>query len=134
MEKIWEVLPEDTGPKKRFELAMEWIKLHPELHDQMVWLEKVEDNECGTVACLAGWVALMAGGEMHTTKYESAWGDIEDVELIINGQVCSVEETARKLLGLDLVDANDLFDPRNSIQTLEKLGKELIMDKEDDPS
>jgi hypothetical protein len=40
--------------KETAQVVLDIIRLNPEHHDQHSWV-----NECGTTACIAGWVALL---------------------------------------------------------------------------
>jgi hypothetical protein len=61
---------QDWGP---LETALIWIIENPQSYDQSVWL-----TDCGTVRCVAGWVADAAGFvyETHSSllqKYGRSW-------------------------------------------------------------
>jgi hypothetical protein len=48
--------------------VLDHIDAHPEQHDQGLWF--AEKYECGTVACFAGWTAMLAGGRLAKVKDE----------------------------------------------------------------
>lgn len=114
--------------------VLDHIDAHPDAWDQRHWLRSA-DNECGTVACFAGWACLLAG---HTAReLDYADGPIREVaarELGIEGLeipclICGSSSDcdwtipvsdalfAASLDRLQLGDAvHDIFGPRPATQ------------------
>ncbi len=58
------------------------------------------DRECGTTACLAGWVAALAGYQVHVS------GDVFDSAGRCVGHI---EHVATELLGISIEQGDNLF-------------------------
>jgi hypothetical protein len=101
---------------------------HPDSHDQAWWILRfgVRDSqldadepltaaralaECGTTACAAGWTALLAGGTFY-----GKFGYMPD------GSEGSAYELGKNLLGLDTLEADQLF---YKSLTLDDVGKAI---------
>jgi hypothetical protein len=110
----------------RLRKGLEFAHAHPEEHDQSSWAEKYAvDTTCGTTMCLAGTVVFQAG-------YNFNWPDFTDGELAKRGgivatgsavdpktgEVVEIEDKARELLGLDPLQAGELFYTADTIQEL----------------
>lgn len=75
-------------------------------------------DSCGTVACIAGWTCLMELEDKIDVILES--GNNSDYSnpgtsmfvAIADIQGNNIQERARQILGLDVTDACNLFDPR----------------------
>lgn len=78
------------------------------------WNQSAWVAPCGTYGCIAGNTALDAGYKLKTT----GWAQLD-------GRSESVETVARELLGLTPNEAGEMFEPRNTIETLRKLQKHL---------
>jgi hypothetical protein len=67
--------------------------------NMMNWIDTtlpdVAGHPCGTAACIAGWAYILNTGRMQEHSDEPLW------------------VTAQKLLGLDVEDADNLFEPGN---------------------
>jgi hypothetical protein len=129
--------------EERRNFVLAWITEFPEKHDQALWGEANitkftrpnEELSCGTAACVAGWASLFAGAYPLFTKYTFSKGtqfigplnedtlredELAGWELVVvpeGGNVVSerhVENFAAEVLGLDMLDANTLFDAENS--------------------
>ena len=88
------------------EKVCDHIQAHPELIDMTKW---VREEDCGTVACIAGHTCLLSGYKaVEGKKYTMKRG----VERI------SIQDEAQKLLGLDDEQAADLFFTGNWDMTL----------------
>jgi hypothetical protein len=101
--------------------VLDHIDAHP---DQHVWIEQRED--CGTAACLAGWVVLLAGDEPNFDPDEP-----EACEVVIGGgTVLLIKERAADLLGIeynpDKFFGHELFDQHNTRQDLGRLVAEIF--------
>lgn len=85
--------------------VLKQIEEHPETWFQSCWV-----NECGTVACFAGWACLLAG---HSPQEMEPWaGD-------------DVGDEAERLLGLDEEDGDRLFAGENTLDDLRHLVNEF---------
>lgn len=80
--------------------AMVHITRNPEEHDQGLWI-------CGTVACLAGRIALQAGATEGVGVLRSDIGYIATFE----GENQPVKDIARRIAGLTTTEAQHLFSP-----------------------
>ena len=87
------------------EQTMCHINDHPTQHDQSTW---VQPYDCGTIACFAGWAALLSG---MTSR------EILNVNMRIKGA---------ELLGLTEDEAHTLFDTINTRPVLELMVKDLV--------
>jgi hypothetical protein len=83
--------------------TMQYIKDHPQQHDQSVWM-----NECGTAGCFLGWAAILSGKPLDWIKYNIGYA------------------AGAKLLGLTRVEANILFASGNTRPMLELMVKDLV--------
>jgi len=85
--------------------TMQHIKDHPDQHVQDIW---AGHYECGTVACFAGWAALLSGWSVKQIEHSGMfWASAE-------------------LLGLTLWEADTLFHEDNSRPMLELMVKDLV--------
>jgi hypothetical protein len=91
----------------RLRKELEYITAHPEEWDQSTWGRRTT-RSCGTVACLAGNTVLHADEEV-------VW-ELGRMIGVNDGQ--SIPERARELLGLNEVEAEDLFAGGNSLRML----------------
>lgn len=93
--------------------ALEHITSHPEEWDQEQWATK---TMCGTAFCLAGHVAVMAG---HKLAWERCCSDDFTASFTTDGE--AIYDVARRLLGLGLGQAQDLFSGANDLERLWEL-------------
>src|SRR5215471_7019229 len=85
--------------------TMEKIEKDPE-HWYQGWWRK--ERSCVTSYCFAGWAVTLAGGKWYT--YTELYGEKDDPkEYVLNGLIF-VNYRAQRILGLDDVEANFLFD------------------------
>jgi len=75
---------------------------HEEHYDQSTWVSK---TACGTAACIAGHAALLAGAKF--TKCPCGCG--ESFVCTLDGQRATIDEVARKFLGLSYDQSMTLF-------------------------
>lgn len=102
--------------------ALDHIEQHPEEWRQAVWGMATSLNSCGTVACLAGHIALMDG---WTPTYDERVGD-EWFGVKRDGHITSVSHAAGRALGVDPVVGNDyLFAGNNTREDLWRIANEL---------
>jgi hypothetical protein len=117
-----------TAPKPNAELAyrvLDHIDAHPEQHDQRVWIEN--RSECGTAACLAGWVCLLSGDRPDFDHEED---EACEVFLGKGDSAMPVAERAASLLGIPYDEwesfGNPLFSQYNTREDLGRLVEEIF--------
>lgn len=110
-----------TAPTPNAELAykvLDYIKAHPDLHDQGEFLHPSREldqlfdrcefvpvttdvviQHCGTTACFAGWTALLSGKTLHAS------GNVREE----GGRTIDIERAAAGLLRINEYAASDLF-------------------------
>jgi hypothetical protein len=107
----------------RLEEVMGFIEAHPELHNQALWMHnnltpqvankmrerypELDETECGSRGCLAGWTVHFWGDQKHT-RQEATW-----------------HHDAANLLGLNISEADILFCSKNSREDLHQMVKDL---------
>jgi hypothetical protein len=99
------------------EQTMQYIKDHPEQHNQEVYFQQ---TECGTAACFAGWTCILAGHELIKDDVGLVWC------LCRNDEPIWIVTVAQNILGLTRDEAAKLFYCDNSIETLELMVKDLV--------
>lgn len=65
-------------PKPNFKLldqTTNWLRKHPEQHDQLTWGKK---TACGTTCCIAGTVVVRAGYELKWEPEEPFYAQKDD--------------------------------------------------------
>lgn len=90
------------------EKTMQYIKDHPEQHNQELW--------CGTAQCFAGWAACLSG------KYDLTKWQHGELAFLDNYHPSDV---GRHVLGLNYADARELFQATNTVNELELMVKDL---------
>ena len=117
--------------------AVEWVEEQAELArrglpsewDQALWVSEVDRYNrqrntdgnliipapCGTVCCVAGHVALEHG----------CYLDADDHFRAANGAEAFAPDVAEKVLGLNQVDASDLFDPSNTSADVRRIAEQI---------
>ncbi len=106
------------------ESTMQYIKDHPEGHDQTVWT-------CETGACFAGH-AVLRNGYRASTRIDM-WGNripVNGVVIDDKGEHRPVDRTAQRLLGLSDEDADIMFSAYNTADQLELMVKDLANGEE----
>lgn len=88
----------------------EQITSHPETHDQRDWARR---GECGTVCCIAGWAAVLAGEELAWDQ-EGRYGTDHVARCDRDGEALPIGVVARDLLGLSVGESAALFSGRAS--------------------
>jgi hypothetical protein len=104
--------------------AYKWVSLQaerkaarlPSEWDQRFW---IREESCGTVACVAGHIALNNGGKPFT---DDSWGAF----VRLNGVERRVSEVAAETLGITPDQAEVLFYYRNSIHDLRHMMSTLV--------
>ena len=128
--------------------ALAYIEEHPEQHEQAVWAEKVslpderieefEARTCGSSMCLAGHIAVLAGGQIDWPKAE--WtvdsdgleGRLESYGEYVftpSGERMAIWTFAQQVLGIGLVTANALFSATNKLADLQAMRDALAADE-----
>lgn len=104
-----------TGPNA--ELAyrvLDHIDADPETWNQEWWFTV---TECGTAACFAGWACTLSGDRPDIGKRGLYFSTV----FTAHGLYADVAARACDLLGITAEDADDLFDPRNTREDLDRL-------------
>lgn len=97
------------------------IDAHPETWNQEKFAQKTER---GTSYCFATWACVLSGDKIFweedspTASLVASHIDNEDFTLI--------EDRAQDLLGLGIIEAARLFDPRNTRDELQELVDQII--------
>lgn len=106
--------------------VLDHIEDNPRCHDQWSWVSELSDGRgCGTVACVAGWTVVLAGGTLLPTGRVAI--GIPDRPLLryepeaVSLDTDEVASVAMTLLGLDSQRALALFDEYNSVADLRRL-------------
>lgn len=92
--------------------TMDHIEAQPENWDQLHWARR---TPCGTAGCFAGTALMLAG------QAEFTWSTRIDDGLIFADEMLDgrdIGDAAQELLGLDMDDADGLFDPNNTLDQL----------------
>jgi hypothetical protein len=109
----------------RLRKELEHITAHPEEWDQTTWMYRTTTNSCGTAGCLAGNTVLHAGEEVHwDSRGYAAYLKVKELHVQAGILPTSIAECARKLLGLDEVQAASMFDAMNSLNYLWQLASQ----------
>lgn len=103
-------------------LIYKQIKTEPETWDQDVWACKVwrevenpanvgDIEHCGTAYCIAGHAVARAG-------YKIMWhaGQASSCKDPVTGTVSSIPSVARKILGIDVAQGDELFAAANDLE------------------
>lgn len=88
---------------------LDHIERYPDSHNQNWWIMGVGNppkgrdaaqvlNSCRSTACAAGWTVLLAGGVLRDSR-----------ATMPDGRKVTIPDEAASLLGLDDVEADDLF-------------------------
>lgn len=111
---------------ERLDRALAYIEAHPEQHDQGVWLKKVD---CGTAACLAGWVVVQEYPQAGFVKTAYDYGDrFSMVGINPQDEPVYVHLTATELLDINGEQADELFNEFNTLQHLKRMRDLLAAD------
>lgn len=112
--------------------AVEWVERQAELPERKRtwyqnywrmtrsfhpgWFEE-QGRDCGTVMCVAGYVCDVSG-----VQWDDATPDV-------TGDGDWVEQRARDLLGIDPVDADDLFNGGNNANDIREIAERIAGQK-----
>ena len=133
--------------------VLDFLRAHPERHDQTVWGRA---TTCGTTACVAGWADLAAGDE---PRWTDRWGapldptdpdscdptqlapDDDQADAILFELVTATEDAqddargvlgrAKELLGLEDHEANHLFSDHRTFGEIEEFAVALRAARDD---
>lgn len=97
--------------------ALDVLEARPEQFDYHAWATR---TDAGEFYSLAARVCLLAGHAINWNRVNE-WGN---ATFLTNGQ--AIPETAADLLGLDMFDAQDLFDVELTIPGTRKVAERLI--------
>lgn len=113
-EEITELIT--TEGLARLDAALADIEAHPEKHDQDAWISRW-GPDCGTTACIAGRLALLAGG-VPVWNYDAA--GVTTLVRLPDGTVRVISVFAAELLGVEGEGeiANSLFYDANTLTEL----------------
>jgi hypothetical protein len=99
------------------ERTMRYIQDHPDRHNQAEWI-------CGTGGCYAGLTCLLSGWKSFLgTELVYKNADEYDCD---TSQLREVQEVARGILGIDLLDSMILFHGSNTVDKLMGMSKDLM--------
>ncbi len=118
----------NTEQLGRLDEAIADIEINPEWWDQEVWFRRTRG--CGTVACLAGNVAMRSGwwpAGWVKSEYDT---NVETTCAVAktNGELRQVAVVAQDLLGLTDEQAASLFHLNNTLRDLKRIRDELAAD------
>ena len=109
--------------------------------DQTLWVSGLGEADetgvrpvtCGTTACVAGWAVITDGGLFLSDQLVLAQpGDPKSRVTNVYAanaqrvQAVGIEDRARRLLGLDRYEADELFDGDNDYEDVKRILKRLI--------
>lgn len=94
-EEITELIT--TEGLARLDAALADIEAHPEKHDQDAWISRWGPG-CGTTACIAGRLALLAGG---VPVWNYRVGAVTSIVRLPDGTVRVISVFAAELLGVE---------------------------------
>lgn len=101
--------------------TMQYIKDHPERHNQGQWV-------CGTSACFAGWTLLLSGmmeEEVEELRGRGLGLGVHPRTGEIDWRYNGVAQKARQRLGLTMSESEKVFSEGNSSAMLELMVKDL---------
>lgn len=107
------------------------IKADPENWHQGQWIDSRATNECKTAGCFAGWAAQLSGYQPvfkeglvwneETLQYDFGIKQYTEYVTDAQGKEYEVASLAQQLLGLNALEAGELFGAANSLTRLTKL-------------
>jgi hypothetical protein len=107
---------------EKCEEVLQFIKDHPEKHDQGTW---GHETDCGTAACFAGWAVLLNGYELQLQFGDPFGGHCFDVKSLKTGVRSAVATAAAEVLELTYGEAMTLFHAGNTFEELEQMVKNI---------
>lgn len=126
-------IPHDGEPQRHINVELldrieQQITQHPESWIQSTWFRlpglpnaQEIDPPCGTAFCVAGWAVAMSGHKLRTqaTSTEGEFCTSPD------GTLWTIENAARRVLGLTRKQGYRLFDEENSLAEVLAIFAEL---------
>lgn len=108
---------------ERLDRALAHIEAHPEQHNQGAWVQSPGDRvNCGTAACLAGWVVIQEHPEATFVRDKWDVGDTySHVRIGPDGPTHLIERLAAALLDVDEQRAGQLFCAGNDLDVLKAM-------------
>jgi hypothetical protein len=126
--------PHDEQPQRTINVELldrieQQITEHPDTWDQSVWFRlprvssqsKIVKPPCGTACCVAGWAVVLSGYQLVTRVRDREGAFCVSPE----GEGRGIEAAARGILGLDVYQAEALFDATNDLDTVREIFAEL---------
>lgn len=109
---------------EKLDEAIAWIEAHPEDHSQSSYFAR---GSCGTTACLAGTVAVLAGWRPDWTRPDwsddpGAWETTGRVRRA--GAVSTAWDVAAEVLDIDPRQATDLFIHAGDLEDIKRIRDE----------
>lgn len=108
--------PTDDLPalnRELMERTMEYVRAHPEQHDQSYWIQL---KKCGTTRCFAGWAVELGteGGTVPVLGSGRSYDDPDGTLVCYVARADSADEVsvptlASELLGLTTLEHVELF-------------------------
>jgi hypothetical protein len=103
---------------------IDFIEEHPEEWNQKEWAKRTKG--CGTACCVAGWAVVRAGYKLdwkhrNSNPYLGRTNCAYDND----GQSVAISTLAEKILGLTCHQATRLFDPKNDLEQIKQITKEI---------
>lgn len=135
--------------KIRFREVLDQIEADPQAFNMYSWSSYVDEGdqfynpasgewepvtECGTTYCIAGWAIHLAARKLGLPPSLDPW---EEADAVRSATGVTLEtyysETAARLLGLDEMEAGDLFhgDPEETLPLLRRLADEQDREEEE---
>lgn len=118
---------------QKLEAVLDFIRAHPEQHDQAMWGRR---TSCGTTMCFAGTATHLAGHQLLWDTENLGLGDdtatcAVPLDHPLSGQygkyagTALISAVAAYELELDSETGYDLFHTRHTLESLEELVKDI---------
>lgn len=115
-----------TLPELNVELldrVMAQIESDPDHWNQAFWAQReTYHTECGTAYCCAGWTVKLARPDLRFIWQGLDADTVEDPATGLSG---GVSDIARRLLGLTVSEADQLFEGDNTLADLQRIVREI---------
>lgn len=113
--------PDNEAARKLAADILEQITSEPDTHNQTQWgsTNDPENHECKTVACVAGWAAILTNQVRY--EYNEVYGNYSILPASCDSS-SDIPSIGEKALGLDDFDAEMLFYDCTNFQAKEALG------------
>ena len=100
---------------QRLEELVGVLEAHPEEHSQYFWAMK---TECGTTKCAAGWTVELWGSGIDWNNTNLGF-----TYFTLSGD--RIQDEARKILGLNWRQVNELFLLANNLEDIKRVVKRI---------